>query len=231
RAAAALELLVADYPAGQLVAEGSLALDLAPVPVGLPAELINRRADLQIAWLELLAADMDAAVAHRQRFPSLSINAAIDDEANEFQDVFNADPLSWSIVGNLTQPLFQGGQLRANEARAKARARELESRYLELLNTAFSEVENALSDGAALEERLAQALAERQDSDTALALSLEQYERGLVDYTTVLQTQQRAFDARASVVQVQGERARNRITLYEALGGSFALTDTLEMDL
>ncbi|MEM9172852.1 MAG: efflux transporter outer membrane subunit, partial [Pseudomonadota bacterium] len=227
----ALQLLVADYPDGQSSLSGKLMQSWPDVPAGIPAQIIHRRADLQTAWLQLMAADADVAVAHRQRFPSLTINASIDDEGNAFNQVFNAEPLSWSIVGNLTQPLFQAGRLRANERRAKARVAELEANYLQLLNQAFADVELALNEGITLQRRIERSVAQRADADAALNLSLQQYERGLVDYTTVLQSQQQAFDARASVVQLLGAKARNRVTLFEALGGSFAADETMDTQI
>ncbi|MBT8096033.1 MAG: TolC family protein, partial [Woeseia sp.] len=60
-----------------------------------------------------------------------------------------------------------------------------------------------------------------KNSSAALELALEQYQRGLVTYTTVLESQQQAFDAEATVVQLRNQRLQNRIALYLALGGEF----------
>ena len=69
QAVANLELLLADYPAGRFAAGERLPHMVAPVGAGVPAELLNRRPDIQQAWLELLAADAGLAVAHKNRFP------------------------------------------------------------------------------------------------------------------------------------------------------------------
>ena len=60
------------------------------------------------------------------------------------------------------------------------------------------------------------------NSRAALTLALEQYQRGLVSYTTVLESQRQAFDAEATVVQLRNQLLQNRIALFLALGGSFS---------
>ena len=89
------------------------------------------------------------------------------------------------------------------------------------VNTAFSEVENAISNAEALAERLAAAERNIEASDNALTRSFEAYGLGLVDYTSVLESQQRAFDAQSNLVQIRAALLNNRISLYEALGGPF----------
>ncbi|MEO0575913.1 MAG: efflux transporter outer membrane subunit [Pseudomonadota bacterium] len=216
--AAALQVLSARYPDGDIDFNATLEWQDLEFGTGVPAEIIARRADLQLAWLELLSANADVAVAHRQRFPAFTISADIDDESGVFSDVFDVDPLSWSILGGLAQPLFSGGRLLANQRRAEARAVELEQRYLQLVNTAFSEVENAISNDRALANQYNAAVQQRDNADEALRLSLQQYQRGLSTYTAVLQSQQLAFDARGNVVRLNAQRLRNRINLYVALG-------------
>jgi outer membrane protein TolC len=50
---------------------------------------------------------------------------------------------------------------------------------------------------------------------------LSQYEKGLVDIITLLESQRRAFDARSALLSVRRQRLENRINLYLALGGDF----------
>ena len=57
----------------------------------------------------------------------------------------------------------------------------------------------------------------------ALDLALEQYQRGLVPYTTVLESQRQAFDTETTVVELRNLLLQNRISLYLALGGEFAI--------
>ena len=90
----------------RLQADKTLPLLEEPIPAGLPSELISRRPDLQQAWMSLLAGDAGVAIAHKQRFPRISLVAAGNDVSKEFGSLLNGSALAWSVLGNLTQPLF-----------------------------------------------------------------------------------------------------------------------------
>jgi multidrug efflux system outer membrane protein len=83
-------------------------------------------------------------------------------------------------------------------------------------------VENAISRADSLRERYDSFLDAKTNSSAALTLALEQYQRGLVTYTTVLESQRQAFDAEATVVELRNQLLQNRINLYLALGGEFS---------
>ncbi len=217
----ALQLLLADYPDGELQVNKTLPVIESPIPTGLPSELVSRRPDLQQAWMNLLASDAGLALAHKQRFPRISLVAAGSDVSNEMGGLLNGSTLAWSLLGNLTQPLFNAGRLKAQEDRARTRVVQAENQYLDKLYFAFSEVENAISRNASLEEQYQATLASEKNAVAGLTLAFEQYQRGLVTYTTVLESQRRAFDAQSSVVELRNQLLQNRITLYLALGGNF----------
>ena len=217
----ALQLLLGHYPDGRLEAARTLPLFETPVPAGLPSELVSRRPDLQQAWMNLLAADAAVAVAHKQRFPRLALVASGNDVSDELGSLLNGTALAWSVLGNLTQPLFNRGRLKAQEEQARARLVQAENQYLEMLYQAFSEVENALTRNRTLQTRYQVTLASEKNAVAALTLAFEQYQRGLVPYTTVLEAQRRAFDIQSGIIGLRNELLQNRITLYLALGGDF----------
>ena len=216
-----LQLLLGHYPDGRLEAARTLPLFETPVPAGLPSELVSRRPDLQQAWMNLLAADAAVAVAHKQRFPRLALVASGNDVSDELGSLLNGTALAWSVLGNLTQPLFNRGRLKAQEQQARARLVQVEKQYLEMLYQAFSEVENALTRNRTLQTRYQVTLASEKNAVAALTLAFEQYQRGLVPYTTVLEAQRRAFDIQSGIIGLRNELLQNRITLYLALGGDF----------
>jgi outer membrane protein TolC len=122
----------------------------------------------------------------------------------------------------LTQPLFNAGRLRALEAQALAEVERVEQQYLELVYNAFADVENAISRAASIRARYESFLEAEKNSSAALNLAMQQYQRGLVTYTTVLESQRQAFDAEATVVELKNQLLQNRINLYLALGGEFS---------
>ncbi|MEQ8205441.1 MAG: TolC family protein [Woeseia sp.] len=216
-----LQLSLARYPDGNMPIETELPVMSDAVPTGLPSELLTRRPDVQEAWLNLLSTDAGLAAAHKARFPSLSIVGSSSRTTDAFSELLDGGASAWSLAFSLTQPLFDAGRLAALEEQAAARVRIAEQQYLDLVYRAFADVENSISRTASLEQRYDALLEAEKNSRAALELALEQYQRGLVPYTTVLESQKQAFDAEATVVQLTNQRLQNRIGLYLALGGEF----------
>lgn len=216
-----LQLTLGRYPDGSMVLPSTLPFDQSAVPVGLPSELLARRQDIVAAWLALLAADARVAVAQRNRFPRLVLTASGGKSSDSLGDLVDSDTTSWSVASSLTQPIFQAGRLRAAATQAEVRAQAAEQQYLALVHSAFSDVENAISRADSLNERYAALLKAESNARSALELSLEQYQRGLVTFTTVLEAQRRAFDTGTSLVRVRNQLVQNRVTLYRSLGGDF----------
>ena len=50
-------------------------------------------------------------------------------------------------------------------------------------------------------------------------LAGEQYQKGLVDIITLLQSQRSAFEARNQLIELRNGRLQNRVDLYLSLGG------------
>ena len=183
-----------------------------------------RRSDLQEAWLNLLAADATLAAAHKDRFPSLSLVGSYGATTIAISDLLDGDGTVWSLGAGLAQPLFNAGRLEAVEEQALARVQIAEQQYLELVYSAFASVENAISRSVSLNQRYESFLEAEKNSSAALNLALQQYQRGLISYTTVLESQRQAFDAEATVVELKNQLLQNRIGLYQALGGEFSTT-------
>lgn len=221
----ALQLSLARYPDGDIGIQGDLPVPVDTIPTGLPSELLSRRPDIQEGWLSLLAADAELAVAHKARFPSLSLVGSTGTSSPEFSDLLSDGFSGWSLAFGLTQPLFAGGRLAALEEQKRIAVRIAEQNWLDLVYRGFAEVENAISRSASLDERYAALLEAEKNSQAALELALDQYGRGLVSYTTVLVSQRQAFDAAATVVQLKNQRLQNRLALNLALGGDFAVVN------
>jgi len=218
----ALQLGLARYPDGQMKIDVALPVIDTPIPTGIPSELLTRRADIQESWLNLLAADADLAVAHKARFPSLTLSGSYGQTTREFSTLLERDNRVWSLGAGIAQPLFDAGRLKALEEQARGRVQLAEQQYLDLLYRAFADVENAISRSKSLQERYTSFLDAETNSRAALDLALEQYQRGLVTYTVVLESQRQAFDAEATVVQLRNQLLQNRISLYLSLGGEFS---------
>ena len=217
-----LERLVGDYPKGELLVEAHLPLLTSDIPLGLPSELISRKPHLMASWYQLLAKDAGLAYAHKQRFPSLSLTASLGDSASDIDDLLSGSSLAWSLLGNLSAPLFNAGRLSANEEKARLALKLEEQLYLDTLYDAFAGVENAITEEESLKSSYKSMLAAQENAKIAATLSFEQYQSGLVNYTTVLAAQTRSFDAQTTLITLKNRLIANRIQLHLALGGDFS---------
>ncbi|URQ89559.1 efflux transporter outer membrane subunit [Pseudoalteromonas sp. SCSIO 43101] len=221
-----LERLTGQYPAGALTVSADLPLLDNTIPLGLPSELITRKPALMASWYQLLSTDAGLAYAHKQRFPSLNLSASISDSTNRVSDLFSPSSLAWSLIGSISMPLFEGGRLQANEEQARLTVKRQEQAYLATLYDAFNNVETAISQEQALKVRYEKTLEAQENAVAAERLSFEQYQSGLVTYTTVLDAQDRSFNAQSSVIELKNQLIKNRINLHIALGGDFSAANS-----
>jgi len=216
----ALELLLGSYPSGLIDSPVALPLLTDQVDLGLPAQLLTGRSDIVASWYKLLAVDAGLAIAHKSRFPRFSLTSAIGDNSDELQSLLNGTALAWSLIGNLTSPLFNNGKLASLEEQARLSVIKQEHHYLKLVFEAFAQVHNNIDNEEALNQQFSHYQNAQQNALIAEKLSFNQYLKGLASYTTVLEAQRRSFDAQTKVIQLTNQRLQNRIDLYLSLGGS-----------
>lgn len=222
-----LEQLLGRYPSGNIVksiADKQIPLLTNNIPLGLPSDMLSRKPELQAAWYQVLAQNAMLAFTHKQRFPSIRLTASISNSSDELSDLLSTSSIAWSLLGGLTAPLFNAENLKANEEIARLRLKQQEQIYLDTLYNSFAEVENAITNEKSLQTRYTATLAAQENAISAETIAFEQYQRGLVSYTTVLDAQDRAFNAQSSLMQIKNQLLNNRANLHIALGGNFDQT-------
>lgn len=222
----ALELLIGQYPQGKIEALHTLPRVASHFTVGLPSELLTQRADIVGSWYQLLALDAGLAVAHKQRFPRISLTASTGDSSDQLSHLLDSSRLAWSLIGNITMPLFDAGRLASLEEQARLAVVQYEQQYIDLVFNAFADVENAISNNTALQQRYIHFEQAAENAKAAETLSFDQYIKGLVSYTTVLESQRRAFDAQSNLITLSNQLLQNRVALHIALGGSALIEKT-----
>ena len=148
-----LEVLMGRYASGAMAAPSTLPAAPAVIPGGLPSDLVRRRPDVVAAERRIAAARQRLRVAQRDLYPQFSLTASTGTATDALQDLVKRDFGVWTLLGNLVQPLLQGGRLRAGVDRAEARAAEELAAYANTTLQAFSEVETALAAEEYLVER------------------------------------------------------------------------------
>lgn len=225
-----LELSLGRYPAGKILAEGELGVPLAPLPAGIPSELLQRRHDLRAASFRLAAADKRVFAAYRERFPSLRLTASGGSQSEQLGELLDGESLLWSLFAGITAPLFDAGALQSQQQAEQALAASLDQAYQQAVLNSFAEVEQALSKEPLLQSSGELLDAAARDSELAAGLAFENYQLGLVNYITVLESQRRAFDARSAALSALNQQVQNRLQLYQALGGGLETSLPLRPD-
>ncbi|MDX2464005.1 MAG: TolC family protein [Porticoccus sp.] len=189
---------------------------LQPLAV-LPEQDLARRPDLQQAYYAIKAAQYRADVAYKDLLPSISLSAALNDVGSSASDALFTSPV-WSLLGQITAPLFQGGKLKAQKEIAELTVEQQYWVYQETLLTAVTEVNNALGNEQSLEQQqlhINNALSNARRSATNYEAK---YRQGLVDILDLLSVQQQVFDLQSQSIQITYSRLANRIDLGLALG-------------
>jgi multidrug efflux system outer membrane protein len=193
---------------------------LEPVPLGLPAQLLDRRPDLKQAEMQLAAATYGVGAALANLYPDLSLTASVGESGDRTADL-DLENFVFNIVANLTGPLFSGGQRRADVDAARARAEQAAAAYAGEVLEALREVEGALVAGEASSrnfEFTSERVAEARAADT---LAKERYQRGVGSLLTVLETERRLRLAEQAKITATSDLWNARIDLFLALGGDW----------
>src|SRR5215469_4457648 len=130
-----------DVPRGLKLTEQPHAPE---VPVGLPSSLLERRPDIREAEQNLIAANAQIGVARAAYFPQISLTGTAGYESAALTNLFTGPAGLWTLVGSVSQPIFQGGRLRSNVRLAEAQHDQLVLAYQQSIQGAFRDVSNAL---------------------------------------------------------------------------------------
>ena len=219
----ALGILLGRAPQRVFVAGTSVLKSPVPrIAPGLPSELLTQRPDVEMAESSLSAAHADLVAARAAFFPQLALTAQGGFESTALQTLFSPASTFYSLGYSLAQPIFDGGLLQGQYDQDKGLQDQLLANYKLAVVTAFSNVDQALVAlklYAEQEELTRQSL---EASRLALQLSEDRLKQGVLDVVTLLQTEQTLFTTQDTLVQVRLSRLTEAVTLFQALGGSYA---------
>ena len=198
-------------------------------PLGLPADLLAARPDVQAAGMRLQVADWQLAEARANRLPALSIGAGAQYGPEELDLLF--DTWLLSLAANLTAPIFDAGRRAAEVDRVQATVDENLWAYRRVVLTAVKEVEDALERETRQREHIEALKAVMTAARRGLEEALARYRRGLSDYLPVLTQLIAVQDLERDMIEQREALIRYRIGLYRALGGSWSsMSDTNAID-
>jgi NodT family efflux transporter outer membrane factor (OMF) lipoprotein len=218
-----LSVLSGGFPSEDLPEKFDLSSLQLPqaLPLSLPSQLVEQRPDVRQAEENLHAASAEIGIAVANRLPNLTLTADAGTMALTAGQIFAGGAGFWTLAGNVTQPIFQGGALLHRELAARAAFNQAAEQYRSTVLTAFQNVADTLNtleqDAAALKA----AAAAKDAANTTLELTRRQLQTGQANYLAVLSAQQTYQQAVISLVQARANRYADTAALFQALGGGW----------
>ena len=205
---------------------------IIPVPpmggaVSMPAELIEQRPDVRAAKATAEAAVKNLKSAKSDFFPTLSLSGNIGTTAAAVSALGASGTGVAGLAAALAMPILNWGNLIAGEETAAANLQSAVASYRSTLLSALEETDNALTAIRSAEYRKGDLERAVSHARTAEKLARDEYGAGIGEYTMLLSTQRSLLSARESELNNRADRANSYITLYRALGGDWAVNQSV----
>lgn len=195
---------------------------LKPVSAGLDSSVLLSRPDVLTAEGKLRAACANIGAARAAFFPRITLTGTFGAASSQLDELFKGGP-AWSFIPQITVPIFDAGNNRANLDAAKIDRDIALANYEKAIQTAFREVSDALSQNARIDGQLEAQKALLDATDATYRLSDIRYKGGIDSYLNVLDAQRSLYSAQQARIDLRFLKLVNRISLYKALGGGTAV--------
>lgn len=193
----------------------------AKLTTGIPAQLLARRPDVIQAELDFRSAFELTNAAQASFYPSVTLNAGsmIGFASSGFSHFFNSENLLANVIGGITQPIFNRGQLKGNLKIAKAQQEAALITFRNTLLRAGQEVSDILYSYESSVKKNSVRQEQVNSSQNAVEYTKELLIAGEANYTEVLTAEQNFLSAQLGEVTDKLEQLQYSVNLYRALGG------------
>jgi NodT family efflux transporter outer membrane factor (OMF) lipoprotein len=217
----AIAVLMGQPPATFSIPPVEYSADVPVVPPGLPSELLERRPDIAAAERLMAAANAEIGIAEAAYFPAITLSASYGFAGTAIDTLLRAASSVWSLGAQASAPVFDGGLRGAAVEAARAAYDQRVAAYRETVLTGFQQVEDNLSTLRILEEQSTVQQGAVLAAQEAEQLTLNQYQAGIIAYTSVVTAQATALNARQNALAILQTRLATSVTLIESLGGGW----------
>lgn len=193
----------------------------AEIKLGVPSTLLSNRPDVIAAEYGLINAFEMTNVARSNFYPSLTLTATGGFQSLELDQWLNTNSLFATVVGGLTQPIFNQRKIRTQHEVAQAQQEQALLNFKKVLLTAGNEVSNALYAYNAETKKYEYRNNEVEALRQAEANSEELLKNGYANYLDLLTARQSALSAELNTIDNKLQQLLSVVNLYEALGGGW----------
>jgi NodT family efflux transporter outer membrane factor (OMF) lipoprotein len=192
------------------------------IPLTLPSTLVDHRPDILAAEAQLHSASANIGVAVANRLPNITLGVnSYGSAAYALGDLFKSATTFWNLAGSVTQPIFDGGTLKAKQDSAQAAYEQARAQYRAVVISAFQNVADSLqtiqSDAVTLQATKNAEMASRKTLD----IGQKQLMLGDISPIALLTIEQNYQQAKLAYVQAQAARYVDTVALFQSLGGGW----------
>lgn len=188
---------------------------------GLPGMLLANRPDVRQAEYRYRSTFELSNAARASFYPNLNITASAGLNSLSLEKLLNPTSLAASIMGGLTQPIFNRRLLRTNHNIAKEEQLAASLNYQNILLQAGREVSDALYMHSAALEKTAIRKAQITEWERSVVFTQRLLASGFADYLELITARQNLLSAEIGQVQDHLQELQSTVSLYQALGGGW----------
>jgi NodT family efflux transporter outer membrane factor (OMF) lipoprotein len=192
-----------------------------PVPATLPINLLARRPDVLSARLNIEAADAQRLADKAAFYPEVSLSALAGIGAFGLDNLVKWSARGYGVGPLISLPLFDGGRLRAQYKTSEAQLDSAVDSYNDTVLRAVQQTADQITSIDALARERIEQQQTLEANEAAYKLAEERYRAGLASYLSVLNAETQVLAARQAMVDIIASQAIARVTLLQAVGGSF----------
>lgn len=188
---------------------------------GIPASLLLQRPDVQRAELELAATKADVKAARAAFLPGLTITPYAGFNAFKAGLLFQSPAsIAWGALGNLTAPIFNKKQIKAQYNISTANAWTAFYDYQQAIVNGYQEVASALNKVENQQEAYSLKSKEVLVLQQAVSTANVLFTTGYANYLEVITAQKNVLEAELALVTTRRNVYQGMVSLYRALGGN-----------
>ena len=189
--------------------------------LGVPATLLSNRPDVMAAEYQLIQSFEMTNVARSSFYPSITLTANSGFQSIELDKLLNTNSLFATLVGGITQPIFNKRRIKTQYEVAQAQQEQALLRFKQSLLIAGNEVSNALYNYNAETEKYTYRLNEVEALRKAETNSEALLNNGFANYLDLLIVRQSVLNSELNVIDSKLQQLLTVVNLYEALGGGW----------
>lgn len=190
------------------------------IPASLPSELVRRRPDILAAEAQLHAASAAIGVATANLYPNVNLTGSVGQQALTPRGLFDGVALAWSVAANLTQPLYNGGRLKAERRAAIDGYQAALADYRQVVLRSFGEVADRLQALSNDDDQFTSQTVAAQTAAASRDLARRSYSVGNSGILDVLDAERFTAQAQLGLARAKAQRLLDTARLYMALGGT-----------